>query len=350
MSVVANDAGPEGVPPAHEGGPYPLGALLMRAVAIFLHWRSCVDQWLLAALWRRAVFLVLILCMAAYVGWKVGELLWLVTGFDQRALREAIGTVTVASMLLTVYKIMAEHAKQLHAFIASNDQQGILGLVTELVAAFSIGGSAANLVVLPPEAPLPGVQSAHLQAFTLVSALGKQEMIANRLMLPFFPRSVENTRCDPDTGSWGGGERLSPEMQQSVLEIGCALRACSTTKDSVVIDVIGYASSKEFECQGDSEALNQQLATARRRSVIETLRRADRPGVCRSLQLSEENAGKFEIIAETSLLAYGNYEAMEAGRVFRDRPAADGPPERAREVLTRRADIVIEHAGDCSLR
>jgi hypothetical protein len=131
-----------------------------------------------------------------------------------------------------------------------------------------------------------------------------------------------------------------------IKQLACGFRSCSVAGREVEIDVLGFASSREFSCDGyDSDQLNLKLAEARRQNVIALLQPAD-PSTLECRQ--PENASEFHIFRKHVDARWnGSIVEMEDARRFEDRVAGD--PNRSREIFTRRVDILIRDKGDCAV-
>jgi hypothetical protein len=134
------------------------------------------------------------------------------------------------------------------------------------------------------------------------------------------------------------GEKLEPQIDLLVERIqACASRA--NQEEPIVLQVRGFASSREFKVEGsdvarqDSDALNLRAGNDRARSTLEGLEQAVR-----------RNGGPFVL---RPLVIYDSLAEMRQDLTYMDR-IWNKPIER-NEDLTRRSEIRVLQAPGCAM-
>lgn len=185
-------------------------------------------------------------------------------------------------------------------------------------------------------------------ASTVVIGVGSEPSLRlpDRLLLPYFSYNLsEKDSLESCSSKIAKLATVDESAVQTIRTVACGLRMCSTAQKPVIVDIRGFASSKDFSCEGEPSSItNLQLAEQRRIRVIELLTGS----LDGALNCSEpERAGLLKIKPSTNVDRWdGNYGKMIAERDFNDRPT--GAPDRAREILTRRVDIVLLERGSCA--
>jgi hypothetical protein len=174
---------------------------------------------------------------------------------------------------------------------------------------------------------------ATLQVTSFISTDNHEEMIEKSYVLPVFSRRVH---CPSKDGKYNW--RPDSVFGEPFGDLMSGFRSCAVPGKAVKVRVLGYSSSKEFVgCADSNGSPNKLLASERRRYVIEMLRHGyhDSKGVMHTGLTPEQ----LEIEAEEEPVATENDVNDKA----------DGALVRAREFLSRHAEIQILSSGDCWL-
>jgi hypothetical protein len=204
--------------------------------------------------------------------------------------------------------------------------------------------------------PLPPSPSGPIFAASFVTVDShQQDEFPNRVVLPVFDADIsagdaKSLSCPEKL------ERLATEEKSAVdgiREIACGLRSCAVPDHEVTIDIQGFASSRDFACdRGQSNEWNLKLAE-RRRVRIAALIMGSLKGVhhCDAAGLSLEKEHPIRIVPKIedprwTGSAEEQMQQMETARAVIDRSARG--PDRGREILARRADLVVVNSGLCT--
>jgi hypothetical protein len=311
----------------------------------------CCATWPRRAL---SLFVLASLCMAA--GFGVGLLIFALFG-PQQAL-QVLKTVTLVGVVVAVWHVLADNWSGIWKFLKLDDRSSLSKPLSQLAIAVTGAGLVAGA---DPPGPNPPIQESYATMLVASSVVaGPDEVVRTidtaRIMLPYFNTNI----TDPKPGE------LTPEKLKMVCEenleklasidpagiasvetLACGLRACSTPKHPVKLDVRGFASSRSFTCGGSpSPNENLELAERRRDKVMAILN-----GDLRDAKNCKSHAPWGSLIFEPSAAKRwgGNYEAMQQSRDLIDaREGSNQGPDRTREILTRRVDVVIADAGACA--
>jgi hypothetical protein len=270
--------------------------------------------------------LVALVAVFAGGGFYLGQFMDEILGIGE--LGAVVETVTLASLVFALYKIIAHNAQAIIDFLRDTERKKVFRVLTEIM----VVSTAVGIVHVSPETepvrPLLAVST------VIADEAPEPQVISDRIVVPFFPGDV--TGCDPASG-FGGGEKLHDAFREPLEDLACALSTCSVGAE-VEVDVLGFASSREFKGCENSNALNLELAEKRRGSVIEVLRNS------RASKLCPEGTemGRFAIVQEQSESRWTDYDEM------RSRVGYSDGSQRSREVLTRRVDIYVNKKGLCS--
>lgn len=164
------------------------------------------------------------------------------------------------------------------------------------------------------------------------------------VFIPFFSVEGRSNKCDPRQSDFGDAQKVSGSgVTRAMEDLMRSLAACNDKLGNTArIDIRGFASSSEFAgCSNHldnneaaptiSEHLNWRLAEARRRTVIDTVRRVSQEIIIYPDESSDRWKGP---------------EEMRQNMSFYDRNL-DGEYSRQKGALTRRAEIVILSKGSC---
>jgi hypothetical protein len=163
------------------------------------------------------------------------------------------------------------------------------------------------------------------------------EKLENRstILIPF---PVGKIACNADLEKHPAARPDKP-YNKSLKEIAKLLVSCSNAKFKPIIDVRGYASSSQFECQqkGLVEDRNEELADRRRKSVLAIMAQAE-PDFTSRVEVHRLEGPRWrenEKVRQTSLELF-------------DRVVGDRSPEKQREYLSRHVELEVIYIGDCA--
>jgi hypothetical protein len=290
--------------------------------------------------WLLAAFAAL----AAWLGIRVGE--WIAREYEHDAGLKAFESVTTVAVVLAIWRILAEHWRSLWRFIAVNDRKDIHSPLAQLALAVT----GLGLVSGGSESPAAPAASL-LVASSIVSVDGATQTEEARILLPFFgydSKAPSFTGDESESDCERELDRLATidaEGQVAIRTLACGLRACSDPDTPVIVDVQGFASSRLFKCgKASSEERNHALAERRRTNVIGILNsKLERSELC--TERGVNGVLQFQPAAQPG--RWLNYEHMAGNRDLLDVPAVGAKADRAREILSRRVDLVLESRGAC---
>ena len=292
----------------------------------------------------RVILLALTILACVLLGLRSGAWLVGVIGPDARQLFTG---VTLASVVFGTWKIVLTHGRDLFQFARglcdwSKVEKAHLELLL-VVTGYGVVGStlapATNAIV----------------ATSFIYA-GAEPSIStnNRVLLPVFPNDVPANNAATLTCEDKLKRLAEPDKrtEEGIRQLACGLRSCSGPKpaEQVVIDVQGFASSREFACNGGpSNDWNLKLAEARRQSIAAILNSSlENVGHCASLSDKDARLGvdhPLQFDPNLSQARWKEISSMVTARQLVDEQGTD--VDRGREILSRRVDIVIKSKGKC---
>ena len=166
------------------------------------------------------------------------------------------------------------------------------------------------------------------------TAESRVEVVLPRLAV--FPVRF-SSNAKGEAGHWSAGVVPGREEEESLAFLMRSLHACAdaTRHNAIRLNVVGFASSAEFNGRTSEQSSALNLDTANRRasevaSILERLRDAE--GLTA------------QVAIETRL--WPDFEAMNKHRPFNDRPAATRG-EHGQELFNRVVEIEMVDAGYC---
>lgn len=289
---------------------------------------------------KRAAALIGLAILAGGAGWVAGLLVNHVYG--RGGARTGVELVSAAAVAIAVWKIVVEHWRTIAEFVRSFVTTDIERPLGQL----ALAATGAALVVTLQKTELTTttiVNSTFMpQSLLVVEEVPTAVSLPNLVSLPLFRK--ETTTGKTCAERMDDLSSLDASAQDGVRYLACGLRSCSTARKPVRIDVLGFASSRDFDCDDDDRTDdNLELAELRRKRVIKLLTDPLDKTVCPA-----ERVGELEISHGIDPPRWnGSREEMEKARRYSDR--VRGSVLREHEILTRRVDIVIENAGICEL-
>jgi hypothetical protein len=291
---------------------------------------------------RRILTLAALALLCAVCGLMMGRII--LDNFDARETADIFKGVTYASVALALWKLIADSWHVLWRFLGWNEnRQALIRPLGQLAVAVTGIGLVAGYA----RSERPQRDPALVIASSVYIGGENIGLDAKRILLPYFttrPGEEHESRksCDAYIRELA---KLDAAGQDAVKTLACGLRACSTTKQRVIVDVRGFASSLPVECEGHvSDSLNLQIAELRRSSVLKLLQEKPSPDACRL----DANTADLEITHGAGPKRWKDLKEMKKFRDLLDVSEGDSlAVDPAREILTRRVDVVIESAGGC---
>jgi hypothetical protein len=302
---------------------------------------------------KRVLSLLALGLFCGAVGFLAG---WIIYGlYGKKATLEVLKAVTAVGVIFAIWKILLDNWSGIWNFLKEGDRSQLSRPLSQVVVAFT--GLGLFIGTDPPGNPPPGLQASLLIASSVIA--GPDEVArtvdTRRIMLPYFNTNATDVRhgdVPPEALEKVCGEYLEKLATidaagiQSLRTLACGLRACSTPRHPVKIDVRGFASSRTFICGAPSADRNLELAERRRQNVIGILN-GDLSDASNCASQGPRGDLTYEPGADRSRWD-GDYELMQRSRDLVDvRTESDGQVDRMREILSRRVDVVVEDAGAC---
>lgn len=290
---------------------------------------------------RRILTLAVLALFCAACGLSMGKII--LENFDAKETADVFKGITYASVALAIWKLIADSWHVLWRFLRWNENRQAL---VKPLGQLAIAVTGIGLVTGYSNSESPKRDPALVIASSVYFGNEEVSVDGKRILLPYF-----STRPGKDHSSRSNCEAYIAELakldaagEDAVKTLACGLRACSTTTEQVEVDVRGFASSLAVECAGQvSDSLNLKIAEQRRLNVLRILEEAP-PANCNldadsfDLKISHgDRPGRWENLEEMKF--YRDLMDLRSGN-----PSAVDP---AREILTRRVDVVIESAGAC---
>jgi hypothetical protein len=259
--------------------------------------------------------------------------------YGKEAASEVFKTVSYGALVFALWKILGENAPGIWKFIKLDDRSGIsrpLVQVAFTVAGFGlVGGSSGD----------SGRERTSLVLASSVVIGESQHIDRARILLPYFSNANEKPENQSEETCQKHFEKLAEVTdKEAVRRLACGLRACSRPGEQVVVDVQGFASSRKFDCGVVSSSdRNLALAERRRANVIALLEapldEVDCPHARLGTLKYEPSVGN----------RWSSHEEMEQSRDLNDLvdPKNRNLTNTAREILSRRVDLVVKDRGDC---
>jgi hypothetical protein len=291
---------------------------------------------------RRIMTLTSLVLLCAVFGLVMGKII--LENFDAKETADIFKGVTYASVAFALWKLIADSWHVLWRFLGwDENRQALLKPLGQLAVAVT----GVGLVTGYANSESPKRDPALVIASSIYIGNERVGADARRIMLPYFttrPGEEDQSRenCDAYTDELA---KLDKAGEDAVKTLACGLRACSVSTKRVEVDVRGFASSRPVQCGGqESGELNLTIAEKRRKNVLKLLQR---PPSQESCEL-EASSAEFTVLHNEKPNRWTNLEEMESERDLVDRKWGDpAEVDRAREILTRRVDVVIESPGAC---
>lgn len=288
----------------------------------------------------RALTLGALAWFCAVCGVLMGEII--LENLDAKETADIFKGVTYASVALAVWKLIADSWFVLWRFLRwDENRQALVRPLGQLAVAVT----GIGLVTGYANSGSPQRDPALVIASSVYIGDERISVDGKRVLLPYF--STRPARDHPSRASCDAYvselAKLDEAGRDAVRTLACGLRACSTATEPVKVDVRGFASSQIVDCTGEtSESLNLKIAELRRTNVMQLLDEAPR-ATCNldsnnvPLEISHSGDARWESL-----------EDMERDRDLLDRRSGHASAvDPAREILTRRVDVIIESAGAC---
>lgn len=302
-----------------------------------------LQRLLFGSLASRIITLAALVLLCLICGLMMGKII--LENFDAKETADIFKGVTYASVAFALWKLIADSWHVLWRFLGwDENRQALVKPLSQLAVAVT----GVGLVTGYANAERPKREPALVIASSVY--LGDQEVSldAKRIVLPYFTTrpGVDDKSRDNCDDYMSALATMNEAGRGAVKSLSCGLRACSTTAKQVEIDVRGFASSQPVKCGGQtSKSLNLQIAERRRNEVLKLLK--ETPLDCK---LGDDSAD-LKISHGTDANRWAGPEEMEKDRALVDSSRGDPlEADPAREILTRRVDIIIEDAGACSIK
>ena len=289
----------------------------------------------------RTLTLTVLAAICAVCGLWMGEII--LENLDAKETADIFKGVTYASVALALWKLIADSWFVLWRFLRWNENRQALARPLGQLAAAVTG---IGLVTGYANSENPHRDPALVIASSVYIGDEKVSIDRKRVLLPYF--STRPGKNHPSRASCDAYvlelAKIDEAGQDAVKTLACGLRACSTAAQPVEIDVRGFASSQPVECMGQtSESLNLKVAELRRTNVVQLLK-DEPPATCK---IDPSNVDP-KISYDDQPARWKTLEEMVRDRDLLDRRSGNpSAVDAAREILTRRVDLIIENAGGC---
>ncbi len=255
-----------------------------------------------------------------------------------------------AGFLLTSVEKLLSHMPGVVSWIRTGDFSGLYTFSSFVFMVFLSLGAAIWALIDPPEdqdsptvisvAAAPPVATANSVVFVSAGGQGPGDVAGEKttFVIPFFDEAGGCSESDPQ---YEKGKTLDEASRMFIHKIAGGLLHCANAEQPVKMSIQGFASTQPFAgCGSDvSDRLNRQIANDRALAVARAFEKA--------LAAARESGPSLTGAVEVTVMPWRSVEEMYRHLGFDDRNKNEYSSGRA--ILTRRADVIVEDAGDCRI-